>query len=591
MLSGFLLGIFVVPGQGALFSKKGAQTRGPAILEWNPSVRAEGMGGAYVGLSDDAGALFWNPAGLGQVERSEMAFGYSSEYGEQTRGDLRLVYPVWWGHERRTWGVRLAYASVNPFELTENGVSGETVHPQDYVFGISYEQPLGPLFVGGTIKGVRQDISVDAASTWATDVGLLGRGKRFRWGVSMTNLGPALKTNTGSLDLPLHFLGGGSWVFLQRKKGGKTDTGLAVFQLDAPIHDAPRPQVGIEWARQWKNRTEISGRMGYRSLEGDTSWMDKLTFGLGFSRHPFGINYAYLSQDDLGATHRFEFSWKFGMPLEKERRRNNLLMQAETLYKEGRMVRARAAVADVLVLSPNNRKAQQLRKKIDSRIATSLDPETLFILGDQAYSEGRYEQAVDLFRRLTEQAPRYPEGRERLEKAEEKAGAERLRVAELRVKEERDRELRSRRARAQKLMAQKKWSEAITAWGKVLELVPGDASVQKALGECREGAYRAASELDRRGEWNAAIDLYRVSQEGIKRYKGSQEKIEALSLSLESQGKKEAQRLYESGMAAYSAQEFEKARKLFEQALRANPKDKKALKALERLKVEMGRKP
>jgi hypothetical protein len=201
MLSGFLLGIFVVPGQGALFSKKGAQTRGPAILEWNPSVRAEGMGGAYVGLSDDAGALFWNPAGLGQVERSEMAFGYSSEYGEQTRGDLRLVCPVWWGHERRTWGVRLAYASVNPFELTENGVSGQTVHPQDYVVGISYEQPLGPLFVGGTIKGVRQDISVDAASTWATDVGFLGRGETVSLGSQYDKPGPRAQNQHRVLGL------------------------------------------------------------------------------------------------------------------------------------------------------------------------------------------------------------------------------------------------------------------------------------------------------------------------------------------------------------------------------------------------------
>ena len=591
MSSGFVLGIVVVPGEGALFSKKGAQTSGPAILDWNPSVRAEGVGGAYVGLSDDAGALFWNPAGLGQVERSEMAFGYSSEYGEQTRGDVRLVYPVWWGRERRTWGVRLAYASVNPFELTENGVSGETVHPQDFVLGISYEQPLGPLFVGGTLKGVRQDISVDAASTWATDLGLFGRGNRFRWGVSMTNLGPALKTNTGSLDLPLHFLGGGSWVFLQRKKGGHTDTGLAVFQLDAPLLDALRPQVGIEWVRRWKNQTEIAGRMGYRSLEGDTSWMDKLTFGLGFSRDPFGINYAYLSQDDLGATHRFEVSWRFGAPLEQEQRRNTLLKEAESLFEEGRMVRARASVEEVLVLSPKNGRARVLRKKIGSRIATSLDPETLFILGDQAYSEGRYEQAVDLFRRLTEQAPQYPEARERLEKAEEQAGAARLREAEVRVKEERAREIRSRRSRAQKLMAQKKWREAIGAWGKVLELVPGDPFAMKGLGECREGAYQAASDLQRKGEWGAAIEFYKEAQEGIPSYKGSQEKIDSLAMAMESRGKEEAQRLYERGMAAYSAKDYEKARRLFEQAITANPNDKKVTKALERLKEEMGRHP
>ena len=147
--------------------------------------------------------MFWNPAGLGQVPRTELALGYAEEFGELTRGDLRFVRPVWWGQERRTWGVRMAYSSVKPFELTENGSPGGTVHPQDFVLGASYEQPLGPVFVGGTLKGIRQDISVDAASTWATDLGVMGRGKRIRWGASVLNLGPALQTNTGPLELPI----------------------------------------------------------------------------------------------------------------------------------------------------------------------------------------------------------------------------------------------------------------------------------------------------------------------------------------------------------------------------------------------------
>ena len=35
--------------------------------------RAMGMGGAYVGIADDYSALYWNPAGLGFLEGTELA--------------------------------------------------------------------------------------------------------------------------------------------------------------------------------------------------------------------------------------------------------------------------------------------------------------------------------------------------------------------------------------------------------------------------------------------------------------------------------------------------------------------------------------
>ncbi len=43
---------------------------------WNitgAGARAEGLGGAFIGLADDATAISWNPAGLGQLERTEFS--------------------------------------------------------------------------------------------------------------------------------------------------------------------------------------------------------------------------------------------------------------------------------------------------------------------------------------------------------------------------------------------------------------------------------------------------------------------------------------------------------------------------------------
>jgi hypothetical protein len=44
--------------------------------DWNISgagARAEGLGGAFIGVADDATAISWNPSGLGQLERTELS--------------------------------------------------------------------------------------------------------------------------------------------------------------------------------------------------------------------------------------------------------------------------------------------------------------------------------------------------------------------------------------------------------------------------------------------------------------------------------------------------------------------------------------
>ncbi|MDX9758077.1 MAG: outer membrane protein transport protein [Bacteroidota bacterium] len=42
------------------------------------SPRSAGMGGAFIGLANDASALYWNPAGLGQLRASEFSIGMSN---------------------------------------------------------------------------------------------------------------------------------------------------------------------------------------------------------------------------------------------------------------------------------------------------------------------------------------------------------------------------------------------------------------------------------------------------------------------------------------------------------------------------------
>ncbi|MBN1560583.1 outer membrane protein transport protein [candidate division KSB1 bacterium] len=69
-----IAGFFVVGIFTALFAQDEIFFIGE---ELGVGARAMGMGGAYVGVADDYTAIYWNPAGLGQLRRMELNLGFS----------------------------------------------------------------------------------------------------------------------------------------------------------------------------------------------------------------------------------------------------------------------------------------------------------------------------------------------------------------------------------------------------------------------------------------------------------------------------------------------------------------------------------
>jgi len=52
-----------------------------AFVDIGCGARPMGMGGAFTALSDDAHAIFWNPAGLTLMERSQLAMMHTKQFG------------------------------------------------------------------------------------------------------------------------------------------------------------------------------------------------------------------------------------------------------------------------------------------------------------------------------------------------------------------------------------------------------------------------------------------------------------------------------------------------------------------------------
>lgn len=56
------------------------------------AARPTGMGGAFIAVADDTSALLWNPAGVAQIEDTQISFMYAQPAVTDNRPDLKLNY-------------------------------------------------------------------------------------------------------------------------------------------------------------------------------------------------------------------------------------------------------------------------------------------------------------------------------------------------------------------------------------------------------------------------------------------------------------------------------------------------------------------
>lgn len=161
-----------------------------------PGARPIGIGGAYVAIADDINSLFYNPAGLGRLKRTEVTAMYDYQYTEDENpnyGYLGVVQSI------GDWGTFGLSASASYSELS-----------QEYVRTLSYgtkisRNPL--LFVGGNLKwlGGTGLLPPESKIAISFDIGLLTFiTKKFSFGVMLENInypriggyGKRLFTNT-----------------------------------------------------------------------------------------------------------------------------------------------------------------------------------------------------------------------------------------------------------------------------------------------------------------------------------------------------------------------------------------------------------
>ncbi len=175
------------------------------FLRYAGSARSAGLGGAFVSMTDDPSALFFNPASVATNTSKNFSFTFFKHVLDVNSGTVTFNHK--WENIGNFAG-SLLFTNYGSFDGSDKlGQSKGTFTANDIAFGISYANKLDTnLYYGGTLKFISSSIEKYASFAFAIDVGLLFElpEKRTNIGVSILNVGTQLSTFTGTREsLPL----------------------------------------------------------------------------------------------------------------------------------------------------------------------------------------------------------------------------------------------------------------------------------------------------------------------------------------------------------------------------------------------------
>lgn len=401
------------------------------FLASGAGARSMAMGGAFYGVSDDASASYWNPAGLPQVERKELMAMQSTLFADTTLSFLSYVHPT---ATRGTWGINFTQLASGNFEKinatfspgcddTVNCVTSlsnaGTFSDVQRAIGFSWGKRVGEtVSLGLQFKHLERKLDTSADRFDAVDIGLMRSFGPFRTGIGLQNAF-SVKGGDTEDELPLIIRWGNAFSFLGDR---------LLFALDINKNVAADPEWhfgGEYWLLHW---------FGLRFGILGTPQLQETDFGFGLRYKNFGVDVAQ-GLHALGNTTRIAASFRFGPSQHEtsERQVRGMISSGFEAFKHGNFLLAAQRLNAALDADPTNSTVRSMLGRLQTVVgaipqSTGSDEVSGFVRkGVSEYVDGRdLKQAINSLRYAFNKDPKNEKLLQLLNTVEKEAGVTEL---------------------------------------------------------------------------------------------------------------------------------------------------------------------
>jgi tetratricopeptide (TPR) repeat protein len=565
--------------------------------------RAISMGGAFSAVGGNPSAIYYNPAALRLNGYRAVTVNHIQLFSGFTDANYDFVgvaYPTLSAGALGLGVMTTGTGGIREFDRYSVETGEISYRESQGILGYAFDLPfdyLGKFTLGTSIKVLNQRIGDYSDNGAGMDLGLIYRQRYLDGLVLGCNLQDLIGAETklrnriDKLDRTI-MLGIG-----YTRNFGSSATVTAAAQLDMPERADNDIRLGLEC----RIRDIISVRLGYDS--------EQFTAGIGFWWNDYSADYGYFSREEAGSAHPVSLTMRFGRSVGERRdlakrerqieaeeyfrrvtanRAARNISEADSLMQAGMLDEAYDKLKMALEYDPSNGEASAKMNELEDRLLESqqnqlrsAEKQALvdyhFTEGLRLYRNNEYLQSREEWKALLELDPDNEQGRNYLERIEEKL-------------EERISEYRERAAEYEE---EGRLAEALDVWNMIKTLDPTDSRADEEYERIKRNLRELSDDFDETRKQLQIIDMFNNALNSFTAgdYSETVELLERLlsidpgheeakSLlqrarrrltPLDEEEKEKIRDLYVEGMKFFNEKKFRSAIELWEKILEIDP--------------------
>lgn len=270
-----------------------------SFLKIGVGPRAVAMGEAFTAVVDDVTAVYWNPAGLSQVDTRQFIFMHNLWFEDISHDFIGITVPL---KAQQTLGLGIIRLSIDDIERRRN--------EYDLIPIGTFESTDNAVIIAWADKGtsiglklISQVIDAQKGTGLVVDLGWLYQLRQnLKIGLTLQNWNEMKKMKIYKKEF-------GYPTLLRTGISYKKDNLLLAIDFYKPFDNDPSIHLGLE---KCYGRFCLRGGYRYKSKKIINESLSGITVGVGYKfKGVYQLDYAYVPYEDLGDSHRISMMIKY----------------------------------------------------------------------------------------------------------------------------------------------------------------------------------------------------------------------------------------------------------------------------------------